>query len=103
MIFFCSSLEFARKSRRVPYGREDLFFALHLTLGGKLDICGRDDLFFALFLTLGGKCPPFAQQKCIRPCWHGFKLRPTPFKFLGTPLNGNKLSQRNYFSSQAIT
>ena len=23
-----------------------LFFAFHLTLGGKVDICGRDDLFF---------------------------------------------------------
>ena len=39
-------------------GREDLFFALHLILGRKLDICGRDDLsffFFALHLILGGK------------------------------------------------
>ena len=52
------------------------FFALYLTLGGKLDICRRVDLFFcfALHLTLVGKrtalnCGTF------------------PFKFLGTPLD----------------
>ena len=28
------------------------FFALHLILGGNLDICGLDDLFFALHLIL---------------------------------------------------
>ena len=32
-----------------------LFFALHLTLGGKVDICARDDLFFALHLNFGRK------------------------------------------------
>ena len=31
------------------------FFALYLTLGGKLDICGRVDLFFAFDLTFRGK------------------------------------------------
>ena len=36
-------------------GRDDLFFGLHLILGKKLDICGRDDLFFGLHLILGKK------------------------------------------------
>ena len=36
-------------------GRDNLFFGLHLILGGKLDICGRDDLQRI--------CPPFALQK----------------------------------------
>ena len=42
------------------------FFALHLTLGGKVGICGRDNLFFALHLILEGRgdlqriCPPLA-------------------------------------------
>ena len=40
------------------------FFALHLSLGGKLDICGCNDPVFALHY--------------IRPSWLGFKLRPPP-------------------------
>ena len=32
-----------------------IFFALHSTLGGKLDICGCFHLFLALHSTLGGK------------------------------------------------
>ena len=48
---FCSSLDFWRKLN--IYGRDDPFFALHLILGGKLDICGRDDLFsFLLFQSV---------------------------------------------------
>ena len=35
-----------RAEQNTACGCEDLFFALHLILGGKLDICGRDDLFF---------------------------------------------------------
>ena len=35
------------------------FFALHLFLRGKLDICGRDDFFFALHLLLRGKLDIF--------------------------------------------
>ena len=50
------------------------FFALHLILGGKLDICGRFDLFFCSLLDLGRKT-------------NSIKLHPPPsFKFLGTPL-----------------
>ena len=29
------------------------FFDLHLILRGKLDVCGREDFFFALHLTVG--------------------------------------------------
>ena len=38
-------------------GRDDLFFALQLILGGNMDIRGRDDLFlyFALYKILGLK------------------------------------------------
>ena len=52
-----------------------IFFCSSLTLGGKLEFCGRDDLFFALHLT-----------------WKtgGFKLRPPPFKFLGTLLHSSE-------------
>ena len=55
--FFYSSLDFERKSEHLrtwwPF-----FFALHLTLVGKVDICGDNDLFFALHLTFGGKQAP---------------------------------------------
>ena len=49
------------------------FFAVHLTLGEKLDICVRDHLFFALHLTLGGKrtasnsAPPPLSNSWARP------------------------------------
>ena len=36
-------------------GMKTYFFALHLTLGGKLDIYGRDDLFFCASPDLGRK------------------------------------------------
>ena len=52
-----------------------IFFALHLSLGGKLDICGRDDLFLLFIVSdpagLALNCAPL----------------PLPFKFLGTPLD----------------
>ena len=40
-------------------GRDDLFFALHLILNGKLGICGRDD-FFLLFTWFWEENWPFA-------------------------------------------
>ena len=49
------------------------FFALHLTLGGKSDICGSDHLF--LPFTISG--PAGLALNCTPP---------PPFKFLGTPL-----------------
>ena len=35
-------------------GRDDLFFALRLILGGNLEIYRRDDIFFVLRLILSG-------------------------------------------------
>ena len=49
------------------------FFALHLSLGGKLEVCGRDDLF--LLFTIFG------------PAGLAFNYPPPLFKFLGTLLN----------------
>ena len=42
-------------SRREGGALGPRFFALHLTLGGKVDIHAREDLFFALLLILNGK------------------------------------------------
>ena len=44
------------------------FFALHLILGGKLDMCGRDDLFFALHLILGGKLDMCGRDDLQKTC-----------------------------------
>ena len=57
------------------------FFAFHLTLGGKLDICGRDDLFFLLITTSGPaglalKCGyPFFQISGHAPEFSVIKIR----------------------------
>ena len=94
------------------------FFALYVTLGGKVDICGRDDLFFALHLTLGGevdigerdnlffcslldfgrntdavtfKDPVLLlrSENISGPAGMALNCAPSPFKFLGTPLLGD--------------
>ena len=54
--FFFRTLPFAIwKVGCAPDIKTFFFFALHLNLIGKLDVCRRDELFFALRLILGGE------------------------------------------------
>ena len=70
------------------------FFALHLTLGGKVNICGRDDLFFCFCSSLdfGRKTDVMTFKKPVlllrrenisSPAGMALNCAPTPFQIPG--------------------
>ena len=68
-------------------------FALHLTLGGEVDICGRDDLFFCFSRDFGRKTDVttfkepvllLRSENVSGPASMALNCAPPPlFKFLG--------------------